>query len=162
MLPIPWGTQIAQIFQLHNSNCILTPTHIASCLDTKVARISMQSSLCLRPVRPRAMPSSPSTRPGFRAPTVRWDSSSTSSPRTRSSLSPLDQSSEPTGRIIFSLNEIYASPEGLTKHWALAPGTGFFDEFVALFTSEGSTVLAMHGAPAIHSLLPKDLSFAGN
>lgn len=73
---------------------------------------------------------------------------------------PLDPSSEPTGRIIFSLNEVYTAPAGLMKHWAMAKTEcDFFEEFVAFFTAEGSTVLAMHGAPVIHSLLPKDLSF---
>lgn len=73
---------------------------------------------------------------------------------------PLDPSSEPTGRVIFSVNEIYTSPAGLMKHWGMAKTeSGFFDEFVAFFTAEGSTVLAMHGAPVIHSLLPKDLPF---
>ena len=33
---------------------------------------------------------------------------------------PMDPNSEPTGRTIFTLNEVYASPAGVAEHWRLA------------------------------------------
>jgi hypothetical protein len=46
---------------------------------------------------------------------------------------PLDQTSDPTGRVIYSLNEMYATSEGLEKHWKeAAASSGFFEDFIAL------------------------------
>jgi hypothetical protein len=42
---------------------------------------------------------------------------------------PLDPTSEPTGRTVFVLNEIYESPAGVDEHWRLAAET--WDELPA-------------------------------
>uniref|UniRef100_A0A6U2CM87 ABM domain-containing protein n=1 Tax=Hemiselmis andersenii TaxID=464988 RepID=A0A6U2CM87_HEMAN len=74
---------------------------------------------------------------------------------------PLDQSSAPTGKIIFTLTEVYASPEGLQKHWSSAPTDipDVFKDFAAFCTTEGHQLMLMHGAPVVRSLYPGDCAF---
>uniref|UniRef100_A0A7S3D6V5 ABM domain-containing protein n=1 Tax=Palpitomonas bilix TaxID=652834 RepID=A0A7S3D6V5_9EUKA len=70
---------------------------------------------------------------------------------------PLDPESKPTGRVVFTLHEIYATPEGVAKHWTLGKQTPFFGDFVKLLTHDGSSLLVQHGGPVSHSLFPRDM-----
>ena len=70
---------------------------------------------------------------------------------------PMDPTSEPTGRIVYSLHEVYTTPEGLAKHWELGAKEPFFGDFLKVCTGEGNTMVLQQGAPAVQSLFPSDL-----
>ena len=64
---------------------------------------------------------------------------------------PLDPTSEPTGRTIFILAEIYAGPAGVEDHFQQAQGGwGEFENFLKWMEACDSTLIP--AAPVVHSL----------
>jgi hypothetical protein len=64
---------------------------------------------------------------------------------------PMDPSSEPTGRTIFVINEYYASPAGMARHWQDA-AENWSDMAAALAWSAKGTVTTLHNGTAVQAL----------
>jgi len=64
---------------------------------------------------------------------------------------PVDPNSEPTGKTIFVLNEIYASPDGVAEHWRLAVES--WDDLPAFMDWSGrNTVNTLHCGEVVQAL----------
>src|SRR5436305_15253338 len=64
---------------------------------------------------------------------------------------PMDPNSEPTGRLSFVLDEYYASPAGITRHWQDAM-ENWVDLSAAMAWSENGTVTTLHNGTAVQAL----------
>jgi len=64
---------------------------------------------------------------------------------------PLDPSSEPTGKTIFVLNEYYASPAGIARHWQ--DGMENWSDLSAVMAwSAKATVATSHNGTVVQAL----------
>jgi hypothetical protein len=66
--------------------------------------------------------------------------------------SPLDPSSEPTGRTMFVLDEYYESPAGITRHWEEAMKTWADDLGAVVQGSARATVATLHSGTVVNAL----------
>ncbi len=64
---------------------------------------------------------------------------------------PMDPSSEPTGKTIFVIDEYYASPAGIARHWQDA-GENWPDMAAAMAWSAKGTVATLHNGTAVQAL----------
>ena len=64
---------------------------------------------------------------------------------------PMDPSSEPTGKTIFVIDEYYASPAGIARHWQDA-AENWSDMAAALAWSAKGTVTTLHNGTAVQAL----------
>ena len=64
---------------------------------------------------------------------------------------PMDPSSEPTGKTIFVIDEYYASPAGIARHWQDA-ADNWSDITAALAWSAKGTVATLHNGTAVQAL----------
>ena len=64
----------------------------------------------------------------------------------------MDPSSEPTGKMVYVLDEYYASPAGVARHWQDAMETWADDLGAVARASEKATVTTLHSGTVIHSL----------
>ena len=65
---------------------------------------------------------------------------------------PLDPNSEPTGRIVYVLDEYYASPAGISRHWQDAMQNWAEDLNAVIEHSKKATVTTQHTGTAIQGL----------
>lgn len=64
---------------------------------------------------------------------------------------PLDPSSGTTGNTIYTLYEVYKTPEGIADHWKQGQET--WEDFGAMMAWAGTVKLSvMHGTPVMYSL----------
>lgn len=63
----------------------------------------------------------------------------------------LDPTSKPTGNTIYTLYEVYKTPEGLEDHWKQAKES-WLDFGAMMEWSKNAKPVVMHGAPIEHSL----------
>ena len=64
---------------------------------------------------------------------------------------PMDPSSEPTGKTIFVIDEYYASPAGVARHWQDA-ADNWSDMAAAVAWSAKGTVTTLHNGTAVQAL----------
>jgi hypothetical protein len=64
---------------------------------------------------------------------------------------PMDPNSEQTGRTTFVLDEYYASPAGIARHWQDAM-ENWADMSAAMAWSEKATVTTLHNGTAVQAL----------
>jgi hypothetical protein len=64
---------------------------------------------------------------------------------------PMDPSSEPTGRTVFVIDEYYASPAGIARHWQDA-ADNWPDIGAAIAWSGKGTVSTLHSGTAVQAL----------
>jgi hypothetical protein len=64
---------------------------------------------------------------------------------------PLDPNSEPTGRTIFVLDEYYASPAGITRHWQDS-ADNWPDMSAVLAWGAKAEVATLHNGAAVQAL----------
>ena len=64
---------------------------------------------------------------------------------------PMDPSSEPTGKTIFVIDEYYASPAGIARHWQDA-ADNWSDMAAAMEWSAKGTVTTLHNGTAVQAL----------
>jgi len=64
---------------------------------------------------------------------------------------PMDPSSEPTGKTIFVIDEYYASPAGIARHWQDA-ADNWPDMAAAVAWSAKGTVATLHNGTAVQAL----------
>ncbi len=64
---------------------------------------------------------------------------------------PMDPNSAPTGRTIFTLNEIYASPAGVDEHWRQAIAS-WADLQAFLDWGKKGTVSTLHSGTVVQAL----------
>ena len=64
---------------------------------------------------------------------------------------PMDPSSEPTGKTIFVIDEYYASPAGIARHWQDA-ADNWSDMAAAVAWSAKGTVTTLHNGTAVQAL----------
>ena len=64
---------------------------------------------------------------------------------------PMDPSSEPTGKTIFVIDEYYASPAGIARHWQDA-ADNWPDMAAAVAWSAKGTVATLHNGKAVQAL----------
>jgi hypothetical protein len=64
---------------------------------------------------------------------------------------PMDPSSEPTGKTVFVIDEYYASPAGIARHWQDA-AENWRDMGAAVEWSAKGTVATLHNGTAVEAL----------
>ena len=64
---------------------------------------------------------------------------------------PMDPSSEPTGKTVFVIDEYYASPAGIARHWQDA-AENWADMGAAMEWSAKGTVATLHNGTAVQAL----------
>ena len=64
---------------------------------------------------------------------------------------PMDPSSNPTGKTIFVIDEYYASPAGIARHWQDA-AANWSDMTAAVAWSAKGTVATLHNGTAVQAL----------
>jgi hypothetical protein len=64
---------------------------------------------------------------------------------------PMDPSSEPTGKTVFVIDEYYASPAGIARHWQDA-ADNWSDMAAAVAWSAKGTVTTLHNGTAVQAL----------
>jgi hypothetical protein len=64
---------------------------------------------------------------------------------------PMDPGSEPTGKTVFVIDEYYASPAGIARHWQDA-AENWLDMGAAVEWSAKGTVATLHNGTAVQAL----------
>lgn len=65
---------------------------------------------------------------------------------------PLDPASSPTGKTVYVLDEIYASPAGVARHWQDAVENWGPDLGAVMTLATRATVATQHGGTVVHGL----------
>jgi hypothetical protein len=74
---------------------------------------------------------------------------------------PVDPKSVVEGSYTYVVTEIYATPEGAKKHWAMAPKElgKRFDDLMAILTDKEATCQIVHAGKIVNGLNSGDLAF---